>query len=101
MERDLIQETALVLTPEWLREQVIKTFGLDQGRVRAFPMEGRTPNEWEVPLDLGEVKKGIGVGPLDRLILFVGPLEHAAGVDVLLEALPTILHRAAMRGSPM
>jgi glycosyltransferase involved in cell wall biosynthesis len=58
-------------------------------------MEGRMPNEWEVPLDFGQVKMGIGVGPLDRLILFVGPLDHASGVDVLLEALPTVLHRAA------
>ena len=50
-------------------------------------------NEWETPLDFGKVKQAIGVGPVDRLILFVGPLEHAAGVDVLLEAMPTMVHR--------
>jgi glycogen(starch) synthase len=57
-------------------------------------MEGRLPNEWERPLDYGQVKGEIGVGPLDRLLLFVGPLEHAAGVDLLLEALPVLLGRA-------
>jgi glycogen(starch) synthase len=56
-------------------------------------MEGRMPNEWEAALDCGQVKMGIGFGPLDRLLLFVGPLEHVAGVDLLLEALPVLLRR--------
>ena len=68
--------------------------GSGRGRVRAFPMEGRLPNEWEAPLDFGHVKMDIGFGPLDRLLLFVGPLEHAAGVDLLVEALPVLLQRA-------
>jgi glycosyltransferase involved in cell wall biosynthesis len=93
-EREVAQKAALVLTPAWLREQAIHSLALDGTRVRAFPMEGRMPNEWEVPLDFGQVKMGIGFGPLDRLILCVGPLDHAAGVDVLLDAMPTILHRA-------
>jgi glycogen(starch) synthase len=92
-ERQVARAAPLVLTPPWLRAQAVEKLGLDGGRVRAFPMEGRMPNEWEVPLDPGQVKMGIGIGPLDRLILFIGPLEHAAGVDVLLEALPTVLHR--------
>ena len=57
-------------------------------------MEGRLANEWEAPLDVGDVKRTIGFGPLDRLIVFVGPLEHAAGVDLLLEALPVLLLRS-------
>ena len=84
-----------VLTPDWLRERAIADFGIDGERVRAFPMEGRLPNEWEAPLDYGQVKWEIGVGPLDRLLLFVGPLEHAAGVDLLVEALPAVLQRTA------
>jgi glycogen(starch) synthase len=61
--------------------------------VQAFPLEARLPNEWEVPLDLGQVKQWIGFGPVDRLVVFIGPLEHAAGPDLLLEALPTLLGR--------
>ncbi|HVS34171.1 MAG TPA: glycosyltransferase, partial [Gemmataceae bacterium] len=64
-------------------------------RVRAFPMEGRLPNEWEAPLDYGRVKMEVGFGPLDRLIAFVGPMEHWAGPDLLIEALPTLLQRAS------
>jgi glycosyltransferase involved in cell wall biosynthesis len=92
-EREVAQVADCVLTPDWLRERAIKELGLEGGRVHAFPMEGRVANEWEAPLDYGQVKKEIGFGPLDRLILFVGPLEHAAGVDLLVEALPTLLGR--------
>jgi glycosyltransferase involved in cell wall biosynthesis len=82
-----------VLTPPWLRDRLVTELDLEGERVTAFPMEGRVPNEWECPLDYGQVKMGIGVGPLDRLLLFVGPLEYAAGVDLLVEALPFLLQR--------
>ncbi len=92
-ERDVAQTANLILTPHWLRDQAIADFEVEGSRVEAFPMEGRFLNEWDCPLDLGHVKMDIQVGPLDRLILFVGPLEHAAGVDILLEALPVVLSR--------
>jgi glycosyltransferase involved in cell wall biosynthesis len=93
-ERAVAAEAHCVLTPDWLRDRAAAVLGLDGTRVRPFPMEGRMPNEWESPLDYGQAKGEIGVGPLDRLLLFVGPLEHAAGVDLLVEALPVLLQRA-------
>jgi glycogen(starch) synthase len=92
-EREAAREAACVLTPDWLRDRAAAELELQGGRVVAFPMEGRVPNEWECALDYGDVKREIGVGPLDRLLLFVGPLEHAAGVDILLEAMPVLLQR--------
>lgn len=92
-ERTIARGMRCVLTPDWLREQAIAELGMDGLRVRSFPMEGRIANEWETPLDYGCVKGEIGVGPLDRLILYVGPLDHAAGVDLLVEALPALLNR--------
>jgi glycosyltransferase involved in cell wall biosynthesis len=83
-----------VLTPDWLRGRAAAELGVEDGRVRSFPLEGRMPNEWEAPIDYGRVKMEVGVGPLDRLILYVGPLEHGAGVDLLVEALPVLLRRA-------
>jgi glycosyltransferase involved in cell wall biosynthesis len=93
-EREVAQEADCILTPDWLRERAVEELGVRGARVFAFPLEGRLPNEWECPLDYGQVKKEIDFGPLDRLILFVGPLEHGAGVDLLLEALPVLLRRA-------
>lgn len=92
-ERSIARAVPCVLTPEWLRERAIADLGMDSVRVRSFPMEGRLANEWETPLDYGQVKGEIGVGPLDRLLLFVGPLEHSAGADLLVEALPAALRR--------
>jgi glycosyltransferase involved in cell wall biosynthesis len=92
-EREAAAAADCVLTPDWLRERAAADLGVEGANVHAFALEGRMPNEWECPLDLGHVKMGVGVGPLDRMVLFVGPLEHAAGVDLLVEALPTLLGR--------
>jgi glycosyltransferase involved in cell wall biosynthesis len=92
-EREAARKAGVVLTPDWLRERAVGELGLDAGRTFTFAMEGRLPNEWEAPLDVGRVKMRFGVGPVDRLLLFIGPLEHAAGVDLLVEALPTALRR--------
>lgn len=94
VERALARSVDCLLVPSGLRERALEELAVDPGRVHAFPMEGRLANEWECPLDYGQVKTGVGVGPVDRMILFVGPLEHAAGVDILLEAMPTLLNRA-------
>ena len=93
-ERSLARDLRCVLTPIWLRERAITELGLEGERVHPFPVEGRLANEWETPLDYGQVKVEIGVGPLDRLLLYVGPLEYSAGVDLLVEALPTIVNRS-------
>jgi glycosyltransferase involved in cell wall biosynthesis len=93
-ERLLARGAGCVLTADWLRERAAQSLGIESARIHAFPMEGRLPNEWEAPLDQGQVKMGIGFGPLDRMALFVGPLEHAAGVDLLIDSLPVVLQRA-------
>jgi glycosyltransferase involved in cell wall biosynthesis len=94
-ERGLAHAVDCILTPPWLRDKAIAELGLDGAHVHAFPMEARLPNEWESDLDYGKVKMEIGLGPLDRLLVFVGPLEHGAGVDLLLDALPVVLRRAS------
>jgi len=95
LERQLAHDVDAVLTPDGLRERACSELGLGAGRVHPFPMEARLPDEWEFPLDVGKVKMGIGFGPFDRLLLYIGPLEHPAGVDLLVEALPTLLHRCS------
>lgn len=93
LEKQIAGAAGCVLTPAWLRDRAVAELGLASGRVHPFLMEGRLPNEWERPLDHGQVKMRYGIGPLDRMMLFVGPLEHAAGVDILLEAIPTLVRR--------
>ena len=93
LEKQVAQAAGCVLTPASLRDRAVAELGLESGRVHPFAMEGRLANEWEAPIDFGHVKMGHGIGPVDRAILFIGPLEHAAGVDLLLEALPVLLRR--------
>ncbi len=92
-EEEIASGVDCVLTPDWLQEKALAKLGIRDSRLHAFPMEGRLPNQWESALDYGQVKGEIGVGPLDRLVLFVGPLEHAAGGDLIIEALPVLLQR--------
>ena len=92
-EGEIAAKADCVLAPDWLRGKAVADLGLDGAYAHAFPMEGRVPNEWECPLDYGQIKGEIGVGPLDRLMLLIGPLEHEAGCDLIIEALPVVLQR--------
>jgi len=92
-EGEIASAVDYILTPDWLRDQALAKLGIGNSRLHAFPMEGRLPNEWECDLDYGQVKGEIAVGPLDRLMMFVGPLEHAGGGDLIIEALPVLLNR--------
>jgi glycosyltransferase involved in cell wall biosynthesis len=92
-EAALAHSVGCILTPDWLRDRAVSEFGLDDSQVHAFPMEARLPNQWEAPIDVGKVKMEIGLGVYDRPVLFIGPLEHGSGVDILVEALPVMLQR--------
>ena len=94
VEREILQAFKVVLMPEYLRAKAIDACKLPGAPLVSFPIQGRLPNEWETPLDVGKVKQELGFGPIDRVLLFVGPLEHGAGPDLLIEALPSALHRA-------
>jgi glycosyltransferase involved in cell wall biosynthesis len=92
-ERDAALTIDCILTPDWLRDRAVNELQVNERRVHIFPMEGRLPNQWEAPLDIGKVKSEIGFGPMDRLVSFIGPLEHPAGVDILVEAMATAIGR--------
>ncbi len=93
VERELAQSARCLLVPHGLWSRAVEELGPDRARVHGFSMEGRPPDDWEAPLDFGQVKMEVGIGPLDRMLLYVGPLEHAAGVDLMVEALPVVLQR--------
>jgi len=93
VERELAQSARCLLVPHGLWSRAVEELGPDRSRVHGFSMEGRPPDDWEAPLDYGQVKMEVGIGPLDRMLLYVGPLEHAAGVDLMVEALPVVLQR--------
>jgi glycosyltransferase involved in cell wall biosynthesis len=93
IERELSHKVRCLLVPHWLESRAIEELGLDAQRVHGFSMEGMPLDQWTAPLDYGHAKMEVGIGPLDRMLLFVGPMEHSAGVDLLVEALPVVLKR--------
>jgi glycosyltransferase involved in cell wall biosynthesis len=93
LEREAARASECVLVPAGVREKVLASLGMDGGHVHAFPIEGRAPDPWEVPIDAGQVKREIGFGPLDRVLTFVGPLENGAGPDLLIEAISAVMGR--------
>ncbi|MFC1641773.1 glycosyltransferase [Myxococcota bacterium] len=84
-----------VLLPEPVRPCAEAELLLEPARVVAFPLEGRFLDEWECPLDVGRVKQDFGLGPLDQMVLYVGPLEWSGGPDLLVEAMPALLNRSS------
>jgi glycosyltransferase involved in cell wall biosynthesis len=93
LERELAGAAGLVLVPHQIWTPAVEALQCDRERVHGFSTEGRAQDEWETPLDTGQVKSSVSIGPLDRMLMYVGPLEHSAGVDLLVEALPVVLHR--------
>ncbi|HEY3320776.1 MAG TPA: glycosyltransferase [Planctomycetota bacterium] len=95
-ERELLKAAECVLAPAWLRERISAEYGVDQARVREIALDGRVPNEWERPLDAAAARKEFGFEPNARVLSFIGPLEYAAGADLLVESWPTVVGRCPM-----
>ncbi len=92
-ERAAARAASCILTPRWLRPRLIDGLGVDPSRVHGCPLDGRVSRDWDLPLDLAQVRSELELEPGERMALFVGPLERAAGIDLLFEALPALLAR--------
>ncbi|MBW2730958.1 MAG: glycosyltransferase family 4 protein [Deltaproteobacteria bacterium] len=50
------------------------------------------PNHFDGWLDPGEIKARYSTGPIDPMVLFAGRLVEQKGPDILVEAIPMVLH---------
>jgi glycosyltransferase involved in cell wall biosynthesis len=53
---------------------------------------GVRPELFDFEIDPGEVKRSIGIAPMDPTILFAGRIVYQKGVDILLNAVPFVLN---------
>lgn len=85
-ERKGVQEACLVIAPHSsTRQQVINLYGASPDKVVIIPdipME-RTGG---VSISASEIKRGFGLNPDAPLVLFAGEISHAAGADLMMEA---------------
>ncbi len=92
-ERQGIQAACLIITPHSsTRQQVINLYGADPDKVVVIP-DMPTERTAETAEDPRQIKSGLGLNPEAPTGLFAGEISHAAGADLLVEALGFVCHK--------
>jgi glycosyltransferase involved in cell wall biosynthesis len=89
-ERKGVQEAALVIVPHSsTRQQVINLYDASPEKVVIIPdvLIERPPG---IPADAAEIKQLFSLNPNAPMVLFAGDISHAAGADLMVDALPTV-----------
>jgi len=91
-EKLAVQAAVLVSVPHSsTRQQVLSVYGAAAEKVVIVP-DAFEENQIKLP-DAGDIKKSLGLHPGWPLALFAGEISHAAGADLLMDALPTVCGR--------
>lgn len=72
-----------------LREEIKRIYNVPDWKIQVFP-NGVIPEQFDVLLDQGEVKKQIGIHPYAPTILFTGRMATQKGPDMLLDAVKDV-----------
>lgn len=89
-ERRGVQRADMVIVPHSsTRQQVINLYGASPEKVVIIPdlLSEKSP---DAPPDPSEVKRWFGLNQSAPIALFAGEISHAAGADLLVDALPTV-----------
>ena len=91
-EKAAIKAADLIIVPHSsTRHQVITVYGAAEDRVVIIPDVFEEQQNHQP--DPGETKKSLHLNPMAPLALFAGEISHAAGADILIEALMQICGR--------
>lgn len=94
-ERKVIQAACLIITPHSsTRQQVINLYGASPDKVVIIP-DMPVEKTAGASINPSQIKSGFGLNPDAPLGLFAGEISHAAGADLLLEALSYVCHKHA------
>lgn len=89
-EKEAAQAASLVIVPHSsTRQQVVSLYETPAEKVVIIPdvLDGGGPS---APPNPAEVKGWFGLNPDAPLVLFAGEISHAAGADLLMDALPVV-----------
>lgn len=91
-EQAAIQAADLIIAPHsGTFHQVISLYGAPEEKVVIIPdVFTPTPDSGH---DTNATRRGLGIGPADPLVLFAGEISHAAGADLMVDALPQVCSR--------
>jgi glycosyltransferase involved in cell wall biosynthesis len=73
------------------KKELMWIYELPESKVSVV-YNGVSMHRFEGQIDQGAVKRRYGIGPLDPTVLFCGRLVQQKGPDLLLEAIPSVLH---------
>jgi hypothetical protein len=89
-EKAAVKGASLVIVPRAsTRQQVIDQYHADPDMVVVIPhaFEGQSKN---ASSDSSDVKRWFGLNQHSPIVLFAGEISHAAGADIMVEAIPTV-----------
>jgi glycosyltransferase involved in cell wall biosynthesis len=89
-ERTAVQSADLIIVPHSsTRQQLLNLYGAPSDQVVIVP-DVLSVDTGGRPHDPAEVKRSFNLNPEAPLVLFAGEISHAAGADLLMDALPMV-----------
>ncbi len=74
-----------------LKEEVGWLYEVPHEKIQMI-YNGVNSRDFDYDVDAGEVKRQYGIGPMDPMVLFVGRMVVQKGPDILVRAVPSLLH---------
>ncbi|MCK5581300.1 MAG: glycosyltransferase family 4 protein [Candidatus Omnitrophica bacterium] len=81
----------IIAVSNTLKNEVTWMYNLPDWKVKSI-YNGVSCHDFDGCLDAGDVKKRYGIGPFEPMVLFAGRMTVQKGPDILVEAIPFILH---------
>lgn len=72
-----------------LKEEVKNLYNVPEWKIQVYP-NGVIPEQFDVILDQGEIKRGMNIHPYAPTLFFIGRMAYQKGPDLLLEAIPKV-----------
>ena len=95
--RTMATADRIIAATEVDRANMLQAYGADPRKVTIVP--GGVDLGLFRPGPQSEARRALGLGPHDRILLFVGRIQRLKGIDVLLRAASELRHDAGTRGS--
>lgn len=96
LEKAAVQGASLVIVPSSSTlQKVINHYGAHPEMVVVIPhvFQERSP---DTPPDSSDIRRWFGLDQHSPMVLFTGEISHAAGADIMVDALPTVCRNHGM-----
>ena len=86
------ESSQIIVTTKQMQDEIEMIYSIPESKINIIP-NGIAKKEPKKSLSPGIVKQRYGINPLDPLILFCGRINYQKGPDLLVEAIPLVLHK--------